>query len=115
MDRLYRRGHGRPRYLGPRLSDRELPRSLRRLPSHPFQSPRAMQIFATTPRLVLRELHPDDTAGMFELDSDPEVHRYLGQKPLQSIEQSRNVIEFVRRQYADNGIGRWAVIEKDSG
>jgi ribosomal-protein-alanine N-acetyltransferase len=74
-----------------------------------------MQIFATTPRLVLRELHPTDAAGMFELDSDPDVHRYLGRQPVQSIDQCRDVIEFVRRQYAENGIGRWAAIEKDSG
>jgi len=71
-----------------------------------------MKIFAETERLLLREFLPTDAHGMFELDSDPEVHRYLGNKPVQSIEQSQEMIAFIRQQYLDNGIGRWAVIEK---
>ena len=74
-----------------------------------------MKIFAETERLILRELVPADDAGMFELDSDPEVHLYLGNKPVTSIEQSREAIAFIRLQYIENGIGRWAVIEKATG
>jgi ribosomal-protein-alanine N-acetyltransferase len=74
-----------------------------------------MKIFAETERLILRELLPTDDSGMFELDSDPEVHRYLGNKPVQDIEQSREIIAYVRRQYGDYGIGRWAVVEKSTG
>ncbi|GAA3928947.1 GNAT family N-acetyltransferase [Hymenobacter algoricola] len=74
-----------------------------------------MQIFVETERLILRELLPSDDAGMFELDADPEVHRYLGNKTVQTIGQSRELIAFVRRQYVDNGIGRWAVVEKQTG
>lgn len=73
-----------------------------------------MKIFAETERLILRELLPEDAAGMFEMDGDPEVHIFLGNKPVQSIEQSKADIEFIRKQYIDNGIGRWAVIEKES-
>lgn len=68
-----------------------------------------------TDRLLLRELQPSDDEGMFALDSNPNVHRYLGNKPQNDIQQSRDVIEFVRKQYAETGIGRWAAIEKDSG
>ncbi len=57
---------------------------------------------------------PTDADGMFELDSDPEVHRYLGNNPVTDIQQTRDVIEFVRQQYIENGIGRWAVIEKST-
>ena len=74
-----------------------------------------MHIYIETERLVIRELLPEDEAGMYEMDSDPEVHRYLGNHPLTDIAQSRAVIEFVRKQYADAGIGRWAVLEKGSG
>jgi [ribosomal protein S5]-alanine N-acetyltransferase len=74
-----------------------------------------MNIFAETERLILRELVPSDADGMFELDSDPEVHRYLGNKPLTDKKQAAEVIEFVRQQYITNGIGRWAVIEKRTG
>jgi [ribosomal protein S5]-alanine N-acetyltransferase len=73
-----------------------------------------MQIFAETPRLILREILPQDEEGLYALDSNPEVHRYLGNKPLSSKAEVINVINFVRQQYIDNGIGRWAMIEKDT-
>lgn len=79
-----------------------------------FQSA-MLQFYIETERLIMRDLLPEDADGMFALDSDAEVHRYLGNKPVQSIEQSREVIEIIRAQYVSNGIGRWAVIEKDSG
>ena len=74
-----------------------------------------MKIFAETPRLILRELVVTDDEGMFELDSNAEVLKYLYTEPQTKIEQSRDVIAFIRKQYEDNGIGRWAVIEKQSG
>lgn len=74
-----------------------------------------MKIFSETERLLLREILPQDEQGLFDLDSDPEVHRYLGNEPVKSIEQIRELIQFIRQQYLDNGIGRWAVIDKTSG
>jgi RimJ/RimL family protein N-acetyltransferase len=73
-----------------------------------------MKIVLETQRLILRELLPSDAEGMFEMDSDPEVHFYLGNKPVKTIEESKEAIEFIRQQYSENGIGRWAVIEKES-
>jgi ribosomal-protein-alanine N-acetyltransferase len=43
------------------------------------------------------------------------VHRYLGNNPIQTLQQASEVIEFVRRQYDELGVGRLAVIEKASG
>lgn len=74
-----------------------------------------MTIFAETPRLILREIVPEDAGHIFELDSDPEVQRYVGNKPLKHMEQAEAAIEFIRRQYIENGIGRWAVINKENG
>ncbi|MES2763441.1 MAG: GNAT family N-acetyltransferase [Bacteroidota bacterium] len=71
-----------------------------------------MKIFAETQRLILREIVPEDAEGFFELDSDPEVHKYLGNKPVKDIQQVKDVIQFVRQQYIDNGIARWAVVYK---
>jgi [ribosomal protein S5]-alanine N-acetyltransferase len=71
-----------------------------------------MKIFAETERLILRELLPGDVDGYLELDSNPEVHRYLGSEPLQNKQQAEAAIQFIRQQYIDNGIGRWAVIDK---
>lgn len=73
-----------------------------------------MKIFVETERLLLRELLPSDDEGMFELDSDKDVHKYIGQ-PVETIEQSRGIIDSVRKQYTDYGIGRWAMIEKSTG
>lgn len=73
-----------------------------------------MKTFLETERLILREIISSDDAGMFELDSNPEVHRFLGNKPVKNIKESQGYIENVRQQYADNGIGRWAVILKET-
>lgn len=73
-----------------------------------------MKIFAVKGRLILREILQSDIEGMFVLDSDPEVHKYLGNKPVEKIEQISDVIDFIRQQYIDHGIGRWAIIDKKS-
>lgn len=73
-----------------------------------------MKIFIETERLILREILPTDVEGMFELDADEEVHRYLGNNPVSSKEQIVEAIRFIRQQYIDNGIGRWAVIDKNT-
>ena len=72
------------------------------------------KIFIETERLILRELIPEDAERMFLLDSNPDVMKYLGQKILTKVEESAAVIEMIRQQYIDNGIGRWAVVEKSS-
>lgn len=74
-----------------------------------------MDIYIETERLYIRELIPDDDQGMYSMDRDPEVHRYIGKKPVENISQTREVIEFVRNQYKEFGIGRWAIIEKSTG
>lgn len=66
-------------------------------------------------RLLYRELVPSDDVYLFELDSNPEVHRYLGNNPVTSIEQVRDAIANIRGQYERNGIGRMAVILKETG
>lgn len=73
-----------------------------------------MKIFAETERLILREILPTDIDGMFELHSDPEVHRFLGNKTVKSKEETHKLINFVRQQYIDFGIGRWAIIDKQT-
>ncbi len=74
-----------------------------------------MNVYIETERLIIRPLTLSDDVGMLEMNSDPEVHRYVGKKPVNSIEQSRDDIRFIMQQYKDYGIGRWAVVEKASG
>ncbi len=72
-------------------------------------------IHAETERLIMRDLLPSDAEAMFEMDSDPEVQRYLGNKPVKHIDEITAVIAIINKQYQDFGIGRWAVIEKATG
>ena len=71
-----------------------------------------MKVHIETERLIIRDLEKHDSNGIFELDSDPDVHEYLGKKPMKTIEEADQVIDFIRNQYIDNGIGRWAIIDK---
>ncbi len=74
-----------------------------------------MTFHIETERLILRDLRITDLDGMFELDSDPEAHKYLGNKPVKTKEESKKILESVINQYKERGIGRWAAIEKSSG
>jgi RimJ/RimL family protein N-acetyltransferase len=49
---------------------------------------------------------------MWELDSDEEVHIYLGKKPVQTMDEIHAAIQSVRVQYERFGVGRCVVIEK---
>lgn len=73
-----------------------------------------MKIISETERLIIREILPTDVDEMFELHSDPEVHTYLGNKTITSKEKIIEIINFVRQQYIDYGVGRWAMINKKS-
>lgn len=74
-----------------------------------------MKFYIETERLILRDLLESDVDGMFELDSNPLVHKYLGNKPIKTKTQAEEAIHFIRQQYAERGIGRFAAIEKASG
>ena len=67
-----------------------------------------------TERLILREFLLSDVDGMFEMDSNPNVHRFLGKKPVKHIDESRAYIETIQGQYKKYGIGRWAVVLKET-
>ena len=68
-----------------------------------------------TQNLIYRKITLDDAEEIYELDSNAEVHRYLGNKPIQSLDKAKEIIEYIISQYEINGIGRYAVIEKKSG
>ena len=73
-----------------------------------------MNLILETDRLILRELKLSDAEAFFAMDSNPKVHQYLWNKPVQKIEETIEVIEFVRKQYVENGIGRFAMISKET-
>jgi RimJ/RimL family protein N-acetyltransferase len=76
-----------------------------------------MQVFVETDRLVLRRFTEADVDNLFDLDSDPEVMRFLtGGKPT-----SRDAIlnetlpRFLDYYERFAGFGFWAAIEKSTG
>lgn len=68
-----------------------------------------------TARLLLREVELGDAEGFFEMDSDPLVARYVGNRPVEHLEECVKVIQFVQSQYVQYGIGRLSVVDKASG
>lgn len=73
-----------------------------------------MNLILETDRLILRELQLSDAEAFFAMDSNPNVHDYLWNKPVQILEETIEIIAFVRKQYIENGIGRFAIISKET-
>jgi [ribosomal protein S5]-alanine N-acetyltransferase len=77
-----------------------------------------MTIFLETERLILRQFTDtdEDASLLFELDSDPEVMRYIGPFAFSSVEAYRERIRtFWLPYYANHPArGLWAVIEKST-
>ena len=67
-----------------------------------------------TQRLFFRELTPSDAEAMFELDSDPAVVLFAGDKPLTHIDQARQRIDSVIQQYEEFGVGRLVAVLKET-
>lgn len=73
-----------------------------------------MKTILQTPRLILREFHLKDAENFYALNLNPNVVKYTGDPPFQSISEAE---EFLKNYnpYAAYGYGRWAVIEKETG
>ena len=63
-----------------------------------------MKVNIETERLIIREIRESDIDGMFELDSNAEVHKYLGNHPIKTKKEAENVIQFIKDQYKERGI-----------
>jgi len=74
-----------------------------------------MIYFIETKNLILRDFRDTDVTGIFQLDSNKEVHKYLGKKPIKTIKDAEEILSFFYLQYKERGIGRFATIEKSSG
>jgi RimJ/RimL family protein N-acetyltransferase len=75
-----------------------------------------MKAILETERLILREYTEDDAPAFFRLNSDPEVMRYVPDKPMTSVDQAREIlINHPIADYAEHGFGRLACLLKESG
>lgn len=75
-----------------------------------------MKVVFETARLLLREYVEDDAQAFYELNTDPDVLRFVVDKPLLSVEQARQIlIDHPICDYRTHGFGRCACILKSSG
>ena len=74
-----------------------------------------MNLILESQRLIYRPFELSDAQALFEMDSNPNVHKYLWQKPTLDIDESIQIIEMLHKQYKENGIGRFATILKEMG
>ncbi len=76
-----------------------------------------MQVFLETDRLTLRRFTEADEGNLFELNSDPEVMRFLnGGKPTPRDEVRTRIIPVFLGYYErSEGFGFWAAVETATG
>jgi ribosomal-protein-alanine N-acetyltransferase len=73
-----------------------------------------VKIHLQTERFNIRDIEESDLDGMFDLDSNPKVHKFLGNSPIKTLEEAKDMINNIRAQYQKFGIGRWAIADKES-
>jgi RimJ/RimL family protein N-acetyltransferase len=71
----------------------------------------------TTERLVLRPPTEEDIEPLLEMNTDPEVMRYIGDGSLGPVdrEATAGIVARARQGWADNGFGMLSVLTRDSG
>jgi RimJ/RimL family protein N-acetyltransferase len=70
----------------------------------------------TTERLLVRAMSEDDVAALHaDVYGDPEVMRWVGDGPLASVEQSRELVRRYVRTQEERGWSFWAVVDRASG
>ena len=68
-----------------------------------------------TDRLILRDITEADAELLFDLDSDPEVMRYIGSGQTGGYDDAVVQIERMRLAWEVDGFGRFVVERKDDG
>jgi ribosomal-protein-alanine N-acetyltransferase len=73
-----------------------------------------MPIIIETPRLIMKQFCEADAKHLFELNSDPDVTKYVGGSAYSSMDE---VIEFIKNydQYEKYGMGRLNMFDKITG
>jgi ribosomal-protein-alanine N-acetyltransferase len=72
-----------------------------------------MQIIFETPRLLLRKFTEDDAQLILQLNSNPEVVKYVHEPVLTNEEQAKKIIRDIILPQYKNKLGRWAMFTKD--
>lgn len=73
-----------------------------------------MQIIFTTPRLYLRKFTVEDAPLILQLNSDPEVVKYVHEPVIENISQAKEIIEKIILPQYQNNLGRWALYIRET-
>ena len=65
-----------------------------------------------TKRLLIRKFEAKDFKQLYNLDSNPLVHKYLYNSPMESYVEAKEYIQSQLTQYEKHGVGRLAVLDK---
>ena len=68
-----------------------------------------MHIIFQTPRLILRRFTQADAPLLVQLNSNPEVLKYLHEPPLVTDEQALHILNTIILPQYKNNLGRWAL------
>ena len=72
-----------------------------------------MKILFETERTIIREFISEDYNAVYEFGSNKEVQKYTGDILISSKNQAKDIIKSIyKKDYNQNGYGRWAVIHK---
>jgi RimJ/RimL family protein N-acetyltransferase len=71
-------------------------------------------VLLTTPRLAIRELTLSDFDAFWQLESNPDVYRYLGYAPVHHKTEAELKLLHHINQYKQYGMGRWALVDKQT-
>ncbi|SHF67180.1 GNAT family N-acetyltransferase [Streptoalloteichus hindustanus] len=74
-----------------------------------------MLVVLETERLVLRRFTESDVDNLVDLDSDPEVMRFLTGEPTPRAEIEDEVLPAILRDYRRGPAGRWAAHHRHGG
>jgi ribosomal-protein-alanine N-acetyltransferase len=68
-----------------------------------------MHIVLETPRLILRRFTEADAPLILQLNSNPDVVKYVHERVLQTEEEARNIIVNIILPQYERNLGRWAM------
>lgn len=75
-----------------------------------------MKVILETDRLLVREFMEEDAEAFFRLNSNPDVVRFVPDKPVLDVEQARQLlVDHPIADYRKHGFGRGACILKSTG
>ena len=73
-----------------------------------------MNVILETPRLILRQFTTADAPLILQLNSNPEIVKYVHEPILKTEKAAQNILTNIILPQYKNNLGRWAIHTKDS-